>query len=458
MPDLNPEQLARQQIDGQLVDCGWLVQDNKSVDFSAGRGIALREVPLKTGPCDYLLLVDRKALGVIEAKKEGTTLSNVADQSGRYASSLPPLLSGGLMGPIPFLYESTGVETYFRDSRDPHPRSRRVFAFHRPETLANWDNEPDTLRLRLEQTPVAHPLSEGPGLFHCTRVPWPLRQQSPNFRDPSDGWDEFLSPTNTFAHTADEGNAAFAHHSCFFGNFKKLDDYTAVATSIIHHFPIGTVPAYYPHRDAIIDRGQWALGLYRLSRRIPTAIAVDGRGTGSYKRWGLEAETAIDYFQGRVPPNGAITSIENHFATQREHAPEQGPPPEFIYAALRTDLCVATAAAIEFFLREIQEGRHRPRRSALWPKSLITSDTSSHSPDQKSQLKIPSAPEATVVCEASWPPDEGWHFRPNYYAFAGKSAKLSKRLHGLLERFASARMPILASLLQSERSADRGSL
>ena len=68
MPDLNPEQVARQQIDAQLVACGWLVQDYRAVDFSAGRGIAIREVPLKTGPCDYLLLVDRRALGVIEAK------------------------------------------------------------------------------------------------------------------------------------------------------------------------------------------------------------------------------------------------------------------------------------------------------------------------------------------------------------------------------------------------------
>ncbi len=68
MPDLNPEQVARQQIDAQLVACGWLVQDYRAVDFSAGRGIAIREVPLTTGPCDYLLLVDRRALGVIEAK------------------------------------------------------------------------------------------------------------------------------------------------------------------------------------------------------------------------------------------------------------------------------------------------------------------------------------------------------------------------------------------------------
>ena len=118
---MNPEERARQTIDAQLQQCGWVVQDYKSVDFSAGRGIALREVPLTTGPCDYLLLVDRKPVGVIEAKKVGTTLSTVADQSARYANSLPAFLAAGLTGTLPFLYESTGVETYFRDERDPSP-------------------------------------------------------------------------------------------------------------------------------------------------------------------------------------------------------------------------------------------------------------------------------------------------------------------------------------------------
>jgi type I site-specific restriction endonuclease len=142
MPDLPPEQLARQQIDGQLVACGWLVQDFKAVDFSAGRGVALREVTLKSGPCDYLLLVDRIPVGVVEAKKTGATLSGVAEQSARYASSVPDFLAAGQTGPLPFLYESTGVETFFRDQRDPDARSRQVFSFHRPETLAAWAGVP----------------------------------------------------------------------------------------------------------------------------------------------------------------------------------------------------------------------------------------------------------------------------------------------------------------------------
>ena len=158
MPE-TPEQLARQQIDAQLVASGWLVQDYKQFNPSAGRGIALREVPLKSGTCDYLLLVDRKAVGVTEAKKVGTLLSGVAEQSGHYAENLPDFIQAATPGPLPFLYESTGVETLFRDERDPAPRSRRVFSFHRPETLADWLAESTTLRARLAAMPSAYPLT-----------------------------------------------------------------------------------------------------------------------------------------------------------------------------------------------------------------------------------------------------------------------------------------------------------
>jgi len=166
---MTPEEKARQEIDRQLTDAGWAVQDYKALNLSAGRGIALREVPLKTGPCDYLLLVDRRPVGVIEAKKAGTTLSGVADQSADYAKNLPDFLARLLpagVATLPFLYESTGVETQFRDARDPEPRSRPVFAFHRPETLAGWIAQPDTLRARLRAMPADHPLAGG-GMRRC---------------------------------------------------------------------------------------------------------------------------------------------------------------------------------------------------------------------------------------------------------------------------------------------------
>jgi type I restriction enzyme R subunit len=159
-----PEHAAREQIDAALFLAGWIVQDYKTVDLGAGRGIALREVPLKSGRCDYLLLVDRTAVGVVEAKKVGVTLSTVADQSAHYGENLPDFLQTA--DRISFYYESTGIETFFRDERDPEPRSRRVFSFHRPETLAEWLTEPTTLRFRVAQMPFAHPLSTA-GMRDC---------------------------------------------------------------------------------------------------------------------------------------------------------------------------------------------------------------------------------------------------------------------------------------------------
>lgn len=132
---------------------GWLVQDYRALNLAAGRGIALREVPLKSGTCDYLLLLDRKAVGVAEAKKKGTLLSGVAEQSGHYAENLPDFIQAIAPGTLPFLYESTGGEAFFRDERDPEPRSRRVFSFHRPESLAAQTGPNQTFRMIFSSLP-----------------------------------------------------------------------------------------------------------------------------------------------------------------------------------------------------------------------------------------------------------------------------------------------------------------
>ena len=160
----NPEQEARDTIDCMLIGAGWVIQDYKELDLSAGQGIAVREVTLKSGRCDYLLLVDRQPVGVVEAKKAGTTLSTVAEQSGRYGKNLPDFFK--IEGPLPFYYESTGVETFFRDERDPEPRSRQLFSFHRPETLADWLKKDDTLRARMANMAESHPLATE-GLRTC---------------------------------------------------------------------------------------------------------------------------------------------------------------------------------------------------------------------------------------------------------------------------------------------------
>jgi type I restriction enzyme R subunit len=157
MPE-TPEQKARREIDSNLAAAGWLVQDRGDIDLTAGRGIAVREFQMKPGFgfADYLLYLDRKALGAVEAKAEGT-LTGVEAQSAKYAAGLPNNLPAHKR-PLPFLFESNGSVIYSTNGLDPTPRSRQVFSFPRPETLAEWIAQPAQLRARLKDLP---PLDEG---------------------------------------------------------------------------------------------------------------------------------------------------------------------------------------------------------------------------------------------------------------------------------------------------------
>jgi type I restriction enzyme R subunit len=105
---MSSEQTARQHIDALLAAAGWHVCDYAQADLHAARGVAIREFPLSAGhgSADYLLYVDARAAGALEAKKEGATLTGVEIQSGRYAHGLPPTLPAWAR-PLPFLYEST---------------------------------------------------------------------------------------------------------------------------------------------------------------------------------------------------------------------------------------------------------------------------------------------------------------------------------------------------------------
>ncbi|WP_330646865.1 DEAD/DEAH box helicase family protein (plasmid) [Thioclava litoralis] len=149
----NPEQLARDRIDELLRAAGWVVQDKSAIDFGAGLGVAVREYQTDIGPADYVLFVDRSAVGVIEAKPEtwGEKLTTVEDQSSGYANARLKWVSNA--EPLPFVYESTGTITRFTDGRDPSPRSREVFTFHRPETLKSWSNAPFSFRTGLSKLP-----------------------------------------------------------------------------------------------------------------------------------------------------------------------------------------------------------------------------------------------------------------------------------------------------------------
>ena len=192
MPNLTPEQEAREKIDQMLEAAGWVIQDLGTANIHASQGVAIREFALMEGHgyADYILYVDGKAAGVVEAKPVGITLTGVEIQSDKYRTGLPETLPAWHR-PLPFCYESTGVETRFTNIFDPDHRARNVFSFHRPETHASWLSgdlyvpesqsgepaaikpdevaadsgvtygQPSTLRSRLRNLPQRQPLVTG---------------------------------------------------------------------------------------------------------------------------------------------------------------------------------------------------------------------------------------------------------------------------------------------------------
>ena len=86
---LGPEQEARREFDAHLVACGWMLQDYWHAAVAAARGLAVREVPTGDGRADDVLIVDHQAVGVIEAKPGGTTLTGVEPQTLRHRTSFP---------------------------------------------------------------------------------------------------------------------------------------------------------------------------------------------------------------------------------------------------------------------------------------------------------------------------------------------------------------------------------
>ena len=92
LPPGRGEGAGRDRPHRKLAAAGWAVQDYRTVNFGAARGVAVREFPLEAGHgrADYLLFVDRKPLGVVEAKPDGTTLTGVEWPSDKYTLTPPP--------------------------------------------------------------------------------------------------------------------------------------------------------------------------------------------------------------------------------------------------------------------------------------------------------------------------------------------------------------------------------
>ena len=114
---MTPETKARITIDKNLELAGYMVQDLKDMNLSISRGVAVREYPTDMGPVDYVLFVDGKPVGVVEAKRTemGQDMTIVESQSGGYARANLKWVKNE---PLRFVYETTDVVTYFTDLKD----------------------------------------------------------------------------------------------------------------------------------------------------------------------------------------------------------------------------------------------------------------------------------------------------------------------------------------------------
>ncbi len=150
---MSPEEKARFVIDEKLIQSGWIIQDVKQLDLSAGLGIAVREFPTSTGRMDYALFVDGAPVGVVEAKRSdyGENITAVEGQTARYAKS--SFKCNVENYEIRFAYEATDKLVRFTDYHDIKYRSRTVFSFHRPETLQALLDMPDTIRNNMKKFP-----------------------------------------------------------------------------------------------------------------------------------------------------------------------------------------------------------------------------------------------------------------------------------------------------------------
>lgn len=151
---MKPEDKAREKIDEMLRQSGWVVQSKDEMNLRASLGVAVTYYSLKQGnETDYLLFLDGKVAGILEAKKVGEPLSGVSNQTNMYRELIPDALIETAGYQPPFLYESNSKETFFRDVRDPEYRQEPVFSFHRPETLLGYLKQDKTLRARLQEMP-----------------------------------------------------------------------------------------------------------------------------------------------------------------------------------------------------------------------------------------------------------------------------------------------------------------
>lgn len=118
MDELKPEEQARVLIDEMLAAAGWAVVP-RSEYLDVPHAQAVTEALTKgNNEADYLLFLDGKAIGVLEAKRAENSLGmHVAEQTAKYSAGALPWYQTWTK-PLPFLFMCNGDKLLFCDRRD----------------------------------------------------------------------------------------------------------------------------------------------------------------------------------------------------------------------------------------------------------------------------------------------------------------------------------------------------
>ena len=133
-PHWNEARTRKELIDKLLKQNGWgpIVPFEEGKQYSHG---AVEEYPTTSGPADYLLFHNGRAIAAVEGKKVAVGPQNVLQQAERYARDIRGTQFNYGEHHLPFVYSTNGVSIWFRDLRHPLSRSREVAGFHTAEAM-----------------------------------------------------------------------------------------------------------------------------------------------------------------------------------------------------------------------------------------------------------------------------------------------------------------------------------
>lgn len=134
---MTPEEKARIKIDRMFADAGWQVVNRDEYEPTMN-AVAIREALLKGNlEADYFLMINGKACGVLEAKREEIDVASniVSEQVATYAKMVPDYYQAW-QNPLPLLYKSNAKVVDFQDYRKSNVEWEEINRIHTPKEIA----------------------------------------------------------------------------------------------------------------------------------------------------------------------------------------------------------------------------------------------------------------------------------------------------------------------------------